>query len=95
MGFHVGPAVAGVIGTRKFTYDLWGEAVNLASRLQTASHPGRVLVSAAVRERLDQWFEFEARGRVELKGFGLQPAWYLLGPRRSDRSAGGPPPAGR
>jgi class 3 adenylate cyclase len=81
IGLHAGPVVAGVIGTSKFAYDLWGDAVNVASRLETAAPPGRIQVSAAVAAVLGDAFELEARGPIELKGKGSTQAYFLLGRR--------------
>ena len=77
-GIHVGSAVAGVIGIRKFSYDVWGDTVNTASRLEHHGTPGRVHVSDAVFERLGDKFRFEARGVVELKGRGPMSTYFLL-----------------
>ncbi len=83
IGIHTGPVVAGVIGTSKFVYDLWGDAVNVASRLEATSLPDRIQVSEPVAEALAEAFELEPRGEVELKGKGSTRAFFLLG-RRSD-----------
>ena len=79
IGLHAGPVVAGVIGTSKFVYDLWGDAVNVASRLETAALPGRIQVSATVADALGDAFELEPRGAIELKGKGSMQAYFLLG----------------
>jgi class 3 adenylate cyclase len=90
IGMHCGPVVAGVIGTRKFIYDVWGDTVNLASRMESTGIPGRVQVTHAVRERLDGTFAFEPRGLVDVKGKGPMPTWFLAGRRPADaRSAPG------
>lgn len=81
IGIHTGPVVAGVIGTRKFSYDLWGDTVNIASRMESHGMPGRIHVSRAVYERLKNDFEFEARGLTALKGVGEMESWFLLGPK--------------
>jgi class 3 adenylate cyclase len=78
IGIHCGSVVAGVIGTRKFIYDIWGDAVNLASRMESLGAPGRIQVTHAVKERLAGQFLFEPRGLIEVKGKGPTPAWYLL-----------------
>ena len=81
IGIHRGPVVAGVIGTSKFVYDLWGDAVNVASRLETTAPPGRIQVSKAVATALGDAFELEPRGPIELKGKGSTEAFFLLGRR--------------
>ena len=81
IGIHRGPVVAGVIGTSKFVYDLWGDAVNVASRLETTAPPGRIQVSAAIASGLGDAFELEPRGPIELKGKGSTEAFFLLGRR--------------
>jgi class 3 adenylate cyclase len=81
IGLHKGPVVAGVIGSSKYVYDLWGDAVNVASRLETSSAPGRIQVSEAVATALGDDFVLEARGPIELKGKGSIEAYFLLGRR--------------
>jgi class 3 adenylate cyclase len=80
VGVHAGPSVAGVIGTKKFIYDVWGDAVNRASRMESHGVPGRVQVSEETRERLSSSFELEPRGAVDVKGLGPVTT-YFLGPR--------------
>ncbi len=79
VGIAMGPAVAGVLGRRKFAYDVWGDTVNLASRLQSAGRAGRVLVAESVAERTSAHFEFEPVEYVDLKGKGSQPVRFVLG----------------
>lgn len=81
MGLASGPVMAGVIGKQKFSYDVWGDAVNLAARLEALSVPGRILLGARCREALAEQYDFESRGMVEIKGIGQQEAWFLLGRR--------------
>jgi guanylate cyclase len=81
IGIHAGPVVAGVLGHRKFVYDLWGDTVNVASRLETTSEPDHIQVSEAVAVGLRDRFDLESRGPVELKGKGATAAYFLLGKR--------------
>ena len=76
-GMASGPMMAGVIGKRKFSYDVWGDPVNLASRLEQASLPGRILICPTCREALEGLFEMQPRGIIEVKGVGAQDTWYL------------------
>ncbi len=78
IGLASGPVMAGVIGRRKFTYDVWGDAVNLAARLEGLSIPGRILVCPRTHALLDGAFTFENHGEVQVKGIGAMPSWFLL-----------------
>jgi class 3 adenylate cyclase len=82
LGLHTGPVVAGVIGKRKFSYDIWGDTVNIASRMESTGIPGEIQVTTEVRERLNQDFEFEQRGTIDIKGKG-QMHTFLLKARAS------------
>jgi adenylate cyclase len=77
IGIHTGPIVAGVIGTHKFVYDVWGDTVNTASRMESHSLPGRIQVSAATRIALGDRFTVERRGTIEIKGKGIMETYFL------------------
>jgi adenylate cyclase len=81
IGIHCGPATAGVIGDTRFSYDIWGDAVNTASRLESHGESGRIQVSDVFRELTARHFVFEERGPIELDGIGPMRAFFLLGLR--------------
>ncbi|HVL70752.1 MAG TPA: adenylate/guanylate cyclase domain-containing protein [Beijerinckiaceae bacterium] len=87
IGIAAGPVMAGVIGTRKFSYDVWGDPVNLAARLENAGEAGRIHVCATTRARLEGVFPFVPRGGLELKGLGPQETWFLARPGEESRAA--------
>ncbi len=79
MGIHTGTVAAGVVGKKKFSYDLWGDVVNIASRFETTSTPDRIHVSEAIKVRLADDFIFFDGGEIDLKGKGMTRSYYLLG----------------
>lgn len=82
IGINSGPAIAGVIGIKKFTYDLWGDTVNTASRMESQGVPGAIQVTSRTRHILQEHFEFESRGLVDVKGKGLMSLYVLKGHKR-------------
>jgi adenylate cyclase len=83
IGVASGPVVAGVVGTRKFFYDVWGDAVNRASRMESTGEPGKIQVASEIRELLANDFEFEERGVIDVRGKGPMRTWFLIGKARS------------
>jgi class 3 adenylate cyclase len=77
IGINTGPIVAGVIGKRKFTYDLWGDTVNLASRMESSGVPGAIHVSESTYQALKEDFVLEERGIVQCKGIGDVKTYFL------------------
>ena len=87
MGMNSGPVLAGVIGRKKFSYDVWGDPVNVASRMESHGEPGRIQVSRDTYELLRDDFTFERRGEIAIKGKGLMETYYLIGRRAADEPA--------
>jgi adenylate cyclase len=77
IGLASGPAVAGVIGRSKYSYDLWGETVNLASRMESHGIAGRIQISARTRELLGDAVDVEPRGAIDVKGLGAVPTFLV------------------
>lgn len=77
IGIHQGPVIAGVIGRRKFIYDLWGDTVNTASRMESHGIPGKIQVTQIIAEQLAQQFSIEPRGQIEIKGKGAMSTFFV------------------
>ncbi len=80
-GINSGPVVAGVIGRSKFHYDMWGDAVNIASRMESHGAPGRIHLSDTTYELIHREFVCEPRGTIPVKGKGEMQTWFVVGPR--------------
>ena len=87
IGLNCGPVIAGVIGTTKFAYDIWGETVNAASRMESYGVPGHIQVNEAMYRKLDSRYLLQKRGRLMMRGMGMVTAYFLLGRRDYASSA--------
>jgi adenylate cyclase/guanylate cyclase len=71
--------VAGVIGNRKLFFDVWGDTVNMASRMESHGAPSGIQVTESIKEALEDDFRFETRGEINIKGLGAAKTWWLIG----------------
>ncbi len=83
IGIHAGPVIAGVIGSKKISYDIWGDAVNTASRMESSSEAGKIQISEKFYELIKDDYVCEYRGQIEIKGKGLMKLYYLLSKKTS------------
>jgi adenylate cyclase len=86
IGIASGPVTAGIIGRKKFAYDLWGDTVNLASRMESTGVPGRIQISKATRDLVSGWFDIQPRGMVEMRGKGNVETWFLVARAADDKA---------
>ena len=77
IGINSGPVVGAIVGETKFHYDVWGDAVNVAARMESHGVAGKIQVTGATRERLGDAFGCTPRGDIEVKGKGTMPTWFL------------------
>jgi class 3 adenylate cyclase len=83
IGVNSGPAVAAVVGRHRFTYDIWSDTVNTASRMESSGVPGRIQVTEETYRRLLLTHRFECRGQIDIKGKGPMTTYFLIGRQRA------------
>lgn len=81
IGVHTGSVIAGVIGAVRFSYDIWGDTVNTASRMESHGLAGRIQISQQTKERIEEAFVVEPRGMIDVKGKGEMETWWLIAPK--------------
>ena len=78
IGIHTGPVVAGIVGSTKFAYDIWGDTVNLAARMESGGAPGQVNISRSTYNRVKDQFEFEQRGKIVIKNKDATEMYFVI-----------------
>jgi class 3 adenylate cyclase len=81
IGVHTGSVIAGVIGAVRFSYDIWGDTVNTASRMESHGQAGRIQISQQTKERIEDAFVVEPRGMIDVKGKCEMETWWLIAPK--------------
>ncbi|MDK1119190.1 MAG: adenylate/guanylate cyclase domain-containing protein, partial [Anaerolineae bacterium] len=81
IGINSGPLVAGIIGRKKFQYDVWGDTVNTASRMESHGLPGKIQVTKDTHDLLESEFVLESRGKIDVKSKGEMETWFLVSNR--------------
>jgi class 3 adenylate cyclase len=87
IGINSGPVVAGVVGTKKFAYDIWGDTVNIAARMESASEEGKINIAENTYELVKDYFDCENRGNIAVKNRGELSMYYVLGKKTQSQSA--------
>jgi class 3 adenylate cyclase len=87
IGINSGPVVAGVVGTKKFAYDIWGDTVNIAARMESASEEGKINIAENTYELVKSHFECVYRGNMEVKNRGKLNMYFVLGKKAQSQSA--------
>ncbi|MCB0775425.1 MAG: adenylate/guanylate cyclase domain-containing protein, partial [Chitinophagaceae bacterium] len=77
IGIHTGSVIAGIVGTKKFAYDIWGDTVNTASRMESSGEPGKINISGTTYERVKELFSFTHRGKIAAKNKGMIDMYFL------------------
>lgn len=86
VGIHIGAVIAGVIGSKKFSYDIWGDAVNTASRMESSGEAGKIQISEKFYERIKDDYECQYRGQTDIRGKGKMNLYFLLGKKSNGQS---------